>query len=138
MRYLFPAFALLAFLTLPGCTPNGCPDDEAPAPACYSGKVVGAACMDGVLIEVDPQYAIGKAYNQYTNLVAAVNMQPSSSPDLTIDGQVVQVGQTVYFTYTVSPKAREAVCPQNTVPLPVPHLVLSNLGATACAPTKAQ
>jgi hypothetical protein len=131
MRHLFSAFTLLTLLALPGCNVEGCTDD-APAPPCFSGKVVGTACMDGALIEVDGAFAIGKPFAPYTNLVAAVNINQTASPDLTIDGQVVQIGQVIYFTYTPSEKAREAVCPQNTVPLPIPHLTLSNVSTTAC------
>ncbi|TGE21079.1 hypothetical protein [Hymenobacter metallicola] len=138
MRHLFPAFVLLSLMALPGCTVEGCTDEE-PAPACYSGKVVGAACMDGLLIEVDSQYAIGKPYADHSNLVAAVNLAQQSTPEYKIDGQVVQPGQTIYFTYTPSKGAREAMCPQNTVPLPVPHLTLSNVSTTGCGgATKAQ
>jgi hypothetical protein len=138
MRHLFPAFTLLTLLALPGCNVEGC-TDESPAPVCYSGKVVGAACMDGLLIEVDSQYAIGKNYNGYNNLVAAVNLKQQSTPELSVDGQVVQPGQVIYFSYTPSDKAREAMCPQNTVPMPIPHLTLANVSSTACgAVSKAQ
>ncbi|WP_167852216.1 hypothetical protein [Hymenobacter elongatus] len=51
---------LLSLLALPGCNVEGCTDDEVPTPACYSGTVVGTTCMDGALIEVNSQYAIGK------------------------------------------------------------------------------
>ncbi|MCB2409820.1 hypothetical protein [Hymenobacter lucidus] len=135
MRHFLPAVTLFTLLALPGCNVEGCIDEE-PTPACYSGKVVGAACMDGLLIEVDSQYAIGKPHGQHTNLVAAVNLVQSSNPELVVDGQTFKEGQTISFTYVVSSKAREAMCPQNTVPLPVPHLVLSNVGTTAC-PTSA-
>ncbi|PJJ47708.1 hypothetical protein [Hymenobacter chitinivorans] len=132
MRHsLLAATFALPLLTLSGCDLRKCADPE-PAPACYSGKVVGAACMDGLLIEVDGQYAIGKNYGQFTNVVAAVNLLEQATPELKIDGQVVQPGQTIYFTYTTSPGAREAFCPQNTVPLPIPHLVLSNVGTAGC------
>ncbi|TGE16947.1 hypothetical protein [Hymenobacter elongatus] len=59
-----------------------------------------------------------------------------ASTDVTIDGQVVKVGQVIYFTYVPGPRIREAICTQNTVPLLIPHLVLSNAGTTAC-PTAA-
>ncbi|UOQ54751.1 hypothetical protein [Hymenobacter cellulosivorans] len=134
MRHLFSALALVSLLALPGCQ-EGC-IDEAPAPACYSGKVVGAACMDGVLIEMDSNYPIGKAHGQHTNLVAGVNLLQQSKPELKIDGQVVEVGQTIYFTYTEGPNMSNAFCPQNTVPLPIPHLTLSNVSTVGCGQTK--
>jgi hypothetical protein len=135
MRYLFPALALLLPLTLTGCI--SCEgDDNTPAPECYSGTVVGSACMDGLLVEVDSRYPIGKPAGAYTNLVAAVNMEPKDS--LNVAGQLVRKGQIIHFTYRPSAKAREAVCPQNTVPLPVPHVVLSNVGAGRCTGGGAQ
>lgn len=136
MRYVASVVVFLTTLALPSCK-ESCSEDE-PAPACYSGKVVGAACMDGLLVEVDSQYSIGKAYGPHTNLIAVVNLAQQSTPDYTLDGQTVKPGQTIYFTYTTAPGAREAFCPQNTVPMPIPHLVLSNVNQTACAPAKAR
>ena len=137
MRHLFPALTFLALLALPGCTVEGCIDEVPAPPPSLSGKVVGATCMDGVLLEVDAAYAIGKPYAPHTNLVAAVNVAQLASSDLLVDGQKVEIGQTIYFTYTPSDKAREAVCPQNTVPLPIPHVTLSHVGTTPCVVTKA-
>lgn len=130
MRHLFPALTLLSVLALPGCR-EGCIDPE-PAPVCYSGKIVGTACMDGLLIEVDRKYAIGEPYGQHTNLVAGANLLQQSTPELKIDGQVVQVGQTIYFTYTVGPHMSNTICPHNTAPLPIPHLTLSNVSKVPC------
>ncbi|RYU80720.1 hypothetical protein [Hymenobacter persicinus] len=130
MRHFFPALGLLA--TLAGCTT--CGPDETPAPTCYSAKVVGAACMDGLLLEVDRRYAIGAPSGNYTNLVAAVNLESTDS--LRVAGQVVRAGQTIYFTYQTSPTARQAFCPQNTVPLAVPHVVLSNVSLVSCLASK--
>lgn len=134
MRHLFSALSVLAVLALSGCK-EGCIEED-PIPACYSGKIVGATCMDGLLIDVDSQYAIGKPYSQYSNVVAATNLQQQTTPEYTIDGQVVQAGQTIYFMYTLDPGTREAYCPQNTVSVPVPHLVLHNVGTSACGVSK--
>jgi hypothetical protein len=89
--------------------------------------------MDGVLIEVNSVTPIGKAVTVVVsattsisgaNVVAAVN-------DL---GSYAQTGQTVFFTYQDSPNNQGPVrnCPQNTAPLPIPHLVLNNLSVTGC------
>ncbi|MCB2379293.1 hypothetical protein LGH70_16975 [Hymenobacter sp. BT635] len=136
---VLPAFTLLTLLALSACNVEGCIDEEAPAPApaCYQGTIVGNACMDGILIEVNSPDAIGKPLSPYANLVAAVNTQQNND-ELILAGQKVKMGQVIYFNYTPSDKAREAFCPQNTVPLPIPHLVLSNVGTTGCAAYKMQ
>ena len=115
-------------LALTTCT------SEAPVAPCYAGIVLGETCLDGVLIQVDAAYPIGRpAKFRFTrtdsiagnNVVAAVN-------DL---GDLNRRGQRVYFSYagdTVqSGPAR--VCSALYAPLPVPHAVLTNLSATSCA-----
>jgi hypothetical protein len=90
---------------------------------------VGEACLDGILIEVDAAYPIGKPAGSYgTNVIAAVNVADFSSLN--------QVGQRVYFQYRNDPaqQSPNRACTTNTMPLPVPHLVLNNLAAVACAP----
>ena len=107
--------------------------DDAPPISCYSGVVLGTTCMDGVLIEVNSATPIGKPVNVLvtsttsivgTNVVAAIN-------DL---GGQAQTGQAIFFTYQGSPNNAGPVraCPQNTTPLPIPHLILSNVSATGC------
>ncbi|UOQ74009.1 hypothetical protein [Hymenobacter cellulosilyticus] len=86
--------------------------------------------MDGLLIEVDSQFPIGKPYGPHTNLVAAVNVE--GGDPYTLQGQGFKSGETIYFSYDLAPGGREAFCPQNTIPLPVPHLRLTNVGATTC------
>jgi hypothetical protein len=111
---------------------TACKDNE-PEISCYSGVVIGATCMDGVLIEVNSATPIGKPVNfpvtsttsiVGTNVIAAVN-------DL---GSQAQTGQTIFFTYQNSPNNAGPVraCTQNTAPLPIPHLTLSNISATGC------
>ena len=119
----------LLTLTLAGCNHRKCQDPE-PQPQCYAGVVVGDACMDGVLINVESTEAIGQpAGSLGSNVIAAVNFEDFTGLN--------QVGQRVYFTYRNDPKRKSPyrVCTANTVPLPVPHLVLSNLSATACTKT---
>jgi hypothetical protein len=96
---------------------------------CFSGVVVGDACLDGVLIDVDAIYPIGKPAAGHNNVIAAVNFADLTSFN--------QVGKRVYFTYRNDPKQQRAdrVCTANTMPLPVPRFVLGNLSATGCAGT---
>lgn len=98
-------------------------------PQCLSGVVVGDACLDGVLIDVDAAFPIGKPAGGHGNVIAAVNFADLAT--------LSQVGQRVYFTYRNDPNQQLAVraCPANTVPLPVPHLLLGSLSATGCAAT---
>lgn len=93
--------------------------------------------MDGVLIEITSGQPIGKPvvlYQTYrdsivgNNVVAAVN-------DL---GSLAQKGQPIFFTYQDSPNNQGPTrfCPQNTAPLPIPHLLLANLSTAACTSSK--
>ncbi|TVT40207.1 hypothetical protein FNT36_12000 [Hymenobacter setariae] len=126
MRRLLLATGLLLF-TLPGCHSN-----EA-TPACYSGVVLGEYCWDGVLIQVDRQYPIGKSIVAgatdpdslgSTNVIAALNSL----------GSLAKRGQRIYFTYeeyTNQPIVNR-FCTADRAPLGVPHLVLTNTSATPC------
>jgi hypothetical protein len=118
--------ALLS-LTVFSCSTK-CGDPEPALPPCFSGVVVGDACLDGILIEVDAAHPIGKPAGSYgTNVIAAVNVADFASLN--------QVGQRVYFQYRNDPaqQSPNRVCTANTVPLPVPHLLLNNLASSACA-----
>ncbi|ALW84085.1 hypothetical protein AUC43_02600 [Hymenobacter sedentarius] len=112
-------FALLSL------TVFSCKHSDSAVP-CYSGVVVGDACMDGILIDVDAASAIGKPTGNYTNVIAAVNFADLSS--------LSKVGQRVYFTYRNDPSQQTVsrFCTANSAPLPVPHFVLSNLSVTSC------
>jgi hypothetical protein len=126
MRRLVLAAGLLLFW-LPSCH-----SDEA-APVCYSGVVLGDRCWDGVLIQVDSQYPIGKSLVigatapdslGSTNVIAALNSL----------GNLAKRGQRIYFTYeayTNQPIVNR-FCTADQAPLGVPHLVLTNTSATPC------
>jgi hypothetical protein len=126
MRHLLLAAALLLF-TLPSC------HSDAAAPACYSGVVLGDRCWDGVLIQVDSQYPIGKSIVVgatdpdslgSTNVIAALNSL----------GSLAKRGQRIYFTYeeyTNQPIVTR-FCTADRAPLGIPHLVLTNTSATPC------
>ncbi|WP_035562543.1 hypothetical protein [Hymenobacter sp. IS2118] len=95
-------------------------------PACYSGTVVGDACLDGVLIDVDAAFPIGKPTGSHRNVIAAVNFADFAGLN--------EVGTRVYFTYANDPSQQfpQRACTANTVPLQLPHLVLSNISNTGC------
>lgn len=123
-QLLLVATGLLGSLT-------ACKKDE---PACYSGIVLGTTCMDGVLIQITSAQPVGKpvrAYQTYRDSIVGTNVVAVAN-DL---GNVAQKGQTIFFTYQASSNNQgpQRACPQNTVPLPVPHLILANVSVSACA-----
>lgn len=122
---LLLSFALFS-LTFFGCKRTKCEDPQ-PQPKCYVGTVVGDICQHGVIINVDAAYPIGQPAGVLgSNVIAAVNVGDLASFN--------RVGNRVYFTYRNDPKqqAPSRVCTAEYVPLPVPHLVLSNLSETGC------
>jgi hypothetical protein len=126
---LLPTLSL-AVLSLAVLSCDKCNDIEPlPGPQCFSGVVVGDACLDGVLIDVDAAHPIGKPALGYSNVIAAVNFADLASLN--------QVGKRVYFTYRNDPNRQwpDRVCTANTVPLQVPRYVLGNLSATGCGGT---
>lgn len=124
--------AAFAFGALFGCKH----DAPVPIPQCYPGIVLQNRCNDGLLIQVDAQYRIGKSIDGAAtdllptdgfgndNVVAAVNDDSLGS---------FKRGQRIYFTYENDPKRQ---FPARTCfvfgPLVIPHLVLSNVSATPC------
>jgi hypothetical protein len=115
----------LLTLILSGCNHRKCQD---PQPRCYDGVIVGDACMDGLLIDVQSTDPIGKpAGTLGSNVIAAVNFEDFAGMN--------KVGQHVFFTYRNDPArtSPNRICTANTVPLPVPHLVLTNLASSTCA-----
>jgi len=120
------SIAVLAISALAGCADKS--STVTPQPACYSGVVLEDRCMDGVLIQVDPQSPIGRPAQLTdtagTNVIANVETM----------GTLGKRGQRVYFTYTNDPSRQAPLrpCPAYGVPLPVPHLVLNNVSATPC------
>ncbi len=130
------------------CLLSGCKHDADVRPQCYSGVVVGGTCTDGLLIDVDPAYPIGapallprarfKAQASGDsllgrNVVAVVN----SSELLNAPGKLFTQNSRLYFTYVNDPKRQwngwECLV-FDGVTSSIPHLVLSNVSATACAP----
>ena len=127
MRYssLLAVGLLSIFLT-------NCTHDASPGP-CYGGTVLGETCLDGVLVQVDEGFAIGKpAIYRLTsrdslagsNVVAIVNNL----------GALNVKGQHLYFSYTGSndQPGPSRVCTANTVRLAIPHLAAVNVSTSAC------
>ena len=110
---------------------SGCNKTTNPRPACYSGTVLRDRCWDGILVQVDSAFPIGRAISigdslGNTNVIAAVN---------SLGGLGVR-GQRISFTFTNDPaqQAPLRACTHDQIPLPIPHLVLSNVSATpSCA-----
>jgi len=129
--HLLPLFAF-AFGALLGCK-----HDKALQPQCYAGTVVGTSCYDGVIINVDAQFPIGKpvgdrfalydstkATNQ--NLIGALN----SNELVGLSAKSTRI----YFTCTGDTQGFSNFGPCNHmgIPLPVPHVVLTSFSATPC------
>lgn len=132
MRKILPLGALFASLAVASCDHKKCQDPE-PQPRCVAGQIIGSRCMDGLLIEVDARYPIGKpafdmSYDSIkgNNIIAAVNAA---------DFPGLAVGQRIYFTYHNDPQRQMPnwTCfAYDGLKTAVPHLVLSNVSATGC------
>ena len=85
----------------------GCKKEHGPAPGCYTGRVVGATCVDGVLIDVDPAFVIGApAYERRNtgdvllgrNVIAVLNSQALSNMGRPgSSGTLSTIGTHLYF-----------------------------------------
>ena len=104
---------------------------------CYSGRVLGYDCWNGVLIQVDSRFPIGKPLPAQLspdslgddNVIAAVNRL----------GSLATRGQRLYFTFENDPARQSPDSPclhmSATIVLPIPHVVLRNVGPSACSTT---
>ncbi|MDO7848451.1 hypothetical protein Q5H92_18945 [Hymenobacter sp. M29] len=132
-KRLFFALAVVGSGALSGCANEN--DSVPPELTCFSGVVLGDQCWDGVLIQVDSQFPIGKAIQlapapdslATTNVIAATNSADFGS-------LLNRRGQRVYFTYNTDPnhQATVRVCTTYRAPLSVPHLVVANLSGVPC------
>ena len=136
------ALAVLATGTLAGCK-KGNPQ---PATECYSGRVVAATCVDGVLIDVDPAYAIGAPAFAPSeggevllgrNVIAVINSQALNSMGQAGDpGSLSSIGQRLYFNTAVGdsthqgPRCRAAGGMRGAFP----RVALINISTTGCQP----
>jgi hypothetical protein len=127
MRY----YSLLV-LSLLSFSLTDCKHEAAPVP-CYGGTVLGETCLDGILVQVDEAYQIGKPVVYRitsrdslagSNVLAIVNSL----------GTLNVKGQHFYFSYTGSTDqpGPARVCTANTVRLAIPHLAATNLSTHAC------
>lgn len=91
---------LLPLALLLGALP-GCKHDADSAPRCYAGTVVGASCYDGVLINVDAQYPIGKPVGYSTvpnDSTGLANQNAIGALNSNALGALNVKGQRIYFT----------------------------------------
>jgi len=120
---------VLGFLSL---TLTDCQHETTPAP-CYGGTVLGETCRDGILVQVDEAYQIGKpAVYRITsrdslagsNVLAIVN---------SLDTLNVK-GRHFYFYYTgnTDQPSPARVCTANTTRLAIPHVAATNLSTQVC------
>ena len=127
----------LLFSALTLCALAGCRHDADSAPQCYAGTVLGSSCYDGVIINVDAQYPIGKPVGQgtafhdstgttYQNVIGALNS--TALVKLNVKGQ------RIYFTCTGDTLGFSNFGPCNAmgIPLPIPHVVLTSFSAAPC------
>ncbi|AWM34463.1 hypothetical protein [Hymenobacter nivis] len=116
-----------------------CKHDKDLQPQCYAGTVLGSSCYDGLIINVDAQFPIGKPVGAgfapkdstkvtYQNVIGALN-----STEL---ARFNTPGQRIYFTCTGDTQGFSNFGPCNHmgIPLPVPHVVLTSFSATPCGP----
>ena len=115
-----------------------CKKDTADPQVCYSGKVVGMTCTNGILIEVDPAFPIGAPASRRSasgdsllgrNLIGVVNT--------TEYGRLATVGLTLHFNAVNDPNRQDSgvrCLAADGVNGRVPRLVLSNVGTAACGP----
>lgn len=134
------ALAVLATSTFAGCKKPDAP----PATECYSGRVVAATCVDGVLIEVDPAYAVGAPAFAPTehgnvllgrNVIAVVNSQALNSMGRPgAPGNLSSIGQRLYFNTAADgpgwsgPRCNAADGMRGNFP----HVALTDISTTGC------
>ena len=127
-RLLLPVLAL--------CALAGCKHD-ADTPQCYAGTVLGTSCYDGVIINVDAQFPIGKpvghgfAWHDSTKATSQNVIGALNSNELT---GFSAKGTRIYFTCTGEKQGFSNFGPCNAmgIPLPVPHVVLTSFSAVPC------
>ena len=140
-KFLLPG--LLTAGTLLGCEKAVSP----PSNACYAGRVVDATCVDGVLIDVDARFPIGRpTFRRGTNgpvLLGRNVISVSNSQDLgsigtpSTTGGLSTVGQRLYFGAEPDSAARGPRCfAADGVLNAVPVMQLRNISTTACVPTR--
>ncbi len=134
MRNLFSfGLAVLAAAMFFGCDKAG-----SPQPPCYTGRVVGWTCVDGLLIDVAPGYAIGApavvGWASGDTLLGRNVIAVANTAELR---NLVAAGQRLYFNCTTTPSQHSTGlgCYVNDgVKTTIPHLELSNTSTTACSP----
>lgn len=128
----------LTTLTLLSCTHEKTesvvePEPEALAP-CASGVVLQTTCMDGLLIEVDSQYPIGRDFQVPIpgstvlvgrNAVAAIN-------EASIPAAYKRIGKRIFFRYQSATCCAPRPCTQDRGPVGATFVIISNVDSVAC------
>ncbi|GAA4033674.1 hypothetical protein GCM10022409_17470 [Hymenobacter glaciei] len=134
---------MLAIGSLSSCDKSN-DSDTAPTPiicfpgipptTCFSGVVLSDRCWDGILIQVDSQFPIGKSIQPYTSPDTLGNTNVIAATNFADFGPLNKRGQRVYFTYNTDPNhgATPRFCTADQAPFPIPHLVLGSVSASPC------
>ncbi|GAA4033684.1 hypothetical protein GCM10022409_17480 [Hymenobacter glaciei] len=115
---------------------------------CYTGQIVAVTCVNGVLIDVDPRFPIGKPTSRNggngpvflgRNVIAVSNSRDitSSVSTATVPGTLNNIiGQRLYFSAEPDSLVYGLGCyVADGVREPVPGMRLSDISTTACVPT---
>ncbi|AMJ64334.1 hypothetical protein AXW84_01995 [Hymenobacter sp. PAMC 26628] len=118
----------------------GCKHAADTTPQCYAGTVLSTSCYDGVIINVDAQFPIGKPVGYGFALhdsTKATNQNVIGALNSNTLAQFNVPGQRIYFTCTGDTQGFSNFGPCNHmgIPLPVPHVVLTSFSATPCDPS---
>ena len=131
-----PPFLLLA---LAFCVSFSCKHAADSTPQCYAGTVVGTSYYDGVIINVDAQFPIGKPVGDRFALydsTKATNQNVIGGLNSNELAGLSTKGTRIFFTCTGDTQGFSNFGPCNHmgIPLPVPHVVLTSFSATPCGP----
>lgn len=143
---MFKKFLLPGLLAVVGASLPGCKKDAADlAGSCYSGRIVALTCENGVLIDVDPRFPIGKPTARNSsdgpvllgqNVISVSNSRDISGIGMNNNpGTQSPMGQRLYFSAAPDSANYGLGCyAADGVLHPVPTLRLSNISTTACGP----
>lgn len=141
-------FLLPGLLAAAGFMALGCEKDEAsPVETCYTGQIVALTCENGVLIDVDPRFPIGKPAARNSsdglvqlgqNVISVSNSRDISGLGLPSNpGTQSPIGRRLYFSAAPDSANYGLGCyVLDGVVHPVPTMRLSNISTTACAPAR--
>lgn len=144
---MFTKSLFSGLLAVVGVALLGCKKDAASlTETCYTGQIVALTCVNGVLIDVDPRFPIGKptARNSSNgpvflgnNVIAVSNSRDISGLGVaTSPGTQSPLGTRLYFSAEPDSANYGLGCyVLDGVVNPVPAMRLSNISTTSCSPT---